>query len=121
LDAGSWITNPKTSTTKEEGKICCLTVLFGLHKFHEIENYFIFKQGTEKNWSQFTKNYFIVPVPFTPKKLSLSSEKYGMGIRKKIYPGFWIQGTKKHRIPDPQHWYIRSFDLAICFVYRTVL
>jgi hypothetical protein len=22
----------------------------------------------------------------------------------KIHPGFQIQGVKKHRIPDPQHW-----------------
>ncbi len=47
---------------------------------------------------------------FLPKKLSLSSRKYGLGIqdprsgiRKKPIPdpGSRIQGSKRHRIPDP--------------------
>jgi hypothetical protein len=45
-----------------------------------------------------------------PKKLSLSSQKYGFGIRdpgseirdpEKTYSGSRIQGSKRHRIPDP--------------------
>jgi hypothetical protein len=43
---------------------------------------------------------------FLPKKLSLSSQKYGFGIRdpgsRKTYPGSRIQGSKRHRIPDPR-------------------
>jgi hypothetical protein len=50
---------------------------------------------------------------FLPKKLSLSSEKYGFGIRdpEKTYSRSRIQGLKRYRItdPDPQHckkdWY----------------
>jgi hypothetical protein len=45
---------------------------------------------------------------FYPKKLSLSSKKYGFGIRdpEKTYSRSRIQGSKRHRIPDPdlQHW-----------------
>jgi hypothetical protein len=46
---------------------------------------------------------------FVPKKLPLSYQKYGFGIRdpEKPYPGYsgsWIQGHKGtgYRIPDPQ-------------------
>jgi hypothetical protein len=41
-----------------------------------------------------------------PKKLFLSSRKYDLGCPSQIlfcYP-FRIQGSKRHRIPDPQHW-----------------
>jgi hypothetical protein len=51
----------------------------------------LFLTVEEKNLGQFSKSYRTIP-----KKLSLSSQKYGFG----------IQGSKKHRIPDPepQHW-----------------
>jgi hypothetical protein len=43
------------------------------------------------------------------QKLSLSSQKYGFGIRDpgKTHSGSRVQGSKRHRIPDPdpQHWY----------------
>ncbi len=32
----------------------------------------------------------------------------GSGIRKKIYSGSQKQGSKRHRIPDPQHWFSRN-------------
>jgi hypothetical protein len=40
---------------------------------------------------------------FYPKKFSLSSQKYGLGIRdpeKTYFSGSWIKGSKKHRILD---------------------
>jgi hypothetical protein len=42
---------------------------------------------------------------FLPKKFSLCSQIYGFGIRdpEKTYSGSRIQGSKRHRIPDPQH------------------
>ncbi len=43
-------------------KICCQT-FFCTHKFHEIENYFIFLNAEEKNLGQFSKNY----ITFYPK------------------------------------------------------
>jgi hypothetical protein len=60
---------------------------------------------------------------FLPKKLSLSSQKYGLGSgiwdpgseirdREKTCSGSRIQGSKRHRIPDPdpQHWFQFSFN-----------
>jgi hypothetical protein len=51
-----------------------------------------------------------VPVQQHYKTLSLSSQKYGFGIRdpKKTYSGSRIQGSKRHGVkkapdPDPQH------------------
>ncbi len=51
---------------------------------------------------------------FLPNKLSPSPQKYGFGSRdsgseirepEKTYSGSRIQGSKRHRIPDPQHWW----------------
>ncbi len=45
--------------------------------------------------------------------VSLSSQKYGFGIRDPeiTYSGSRIQGSKRHRIPDPdpQHWFLYSW------------
>jgi hypothetical protein len=60
------IPDPETAT-KERGS----------HKFHKIKKNFL---NAEKNLGQFSKI-------FTPKNLSLSSEKYGVGIRDKTFPG----------------------------------
>jgi hypothetical protein len=52
----------------------------------------------------------------------------GSGIRKN--PGSRIQGSKRHRIPDPQHWLIvadpdshpdLTFDREIFIIFPTVL
>jgi hypothetical protein len=42
-------------------------------------------------------------IELLPKKLSKSSSKYGLGIRdpEKTHSGSRIQGSKRHRIPDP--------------------
>ncbi len=57
---------------------------------------------------------------FLPKKLSLSSQKYGFGIRdpENTYSGSRIQGSKRHRIPDPdpQHWLAEKFLLCVNWV-----
>ncbi len=51
----------------------------------------------------------ISTVLFSQKKFSLiSSQKYGFWLcdLEKTFIGSWIQGSKRHRIPDsdPQHW-----------------
>jgi hypothetical protein len=70
-----------------------------------IENYFIFDMLKKKIWANFQRILEL----FT-QKLSLSSQKYGFEIRdpgseirdpEKTYSGSRIQGSKKHRIPDP--------------------
>jgi hypothetical protein len=54
----------------------------------------------KKIWANFQR---IVEV-FT-QKFSICSQIYGFGIRdpEKTYSGSRIQGSKRHRIPDPQH------------------
>jgi hypothetical protein len=108
-DPGSRISDPNTAT-KERGKnISCHTFLCS-HKFDKIENYFSFEMLKKKMWANFQR----IIAHFLPKKLSLSSQKYGFGIwdpgpeirdPEKTYSGFRIQGLKRHRIldPDPQH------------------
>ncbi len=90
---------------------------FCSHKFHKVENYYIFWNAEEKNLGQFSKNYR----SFLPKILSLSSQKYGFGIRdlgfkiqdqEKTYFGSRIQGSKRHWIPDWQH--CCSLLLSLC-------
>ncbi len=76
------------------------------HKFHKIEDYFSFEVLKKKIWANFQR---IIEL-FTKKDLSVSSQKYGFGIRdprsgirdlEKTYSGSWIQGSKRQRIPDP--------------------
>jgi hypothetical protein len=64
---------------------------FYSHKYHKIKNYLIFEQVTKKRLSQLTKHYKF----FTPKKMSLSSQKYGFGIRDPR------SGHRKKPFPDP--------------------
>jgi hypothetical protein len=56
---------------------------------------FYFWKCEEKNVVQFSKNF----KTFYPK----NCQKYGFGIRdpEKTYSGSRIQGSKRHRIPDP--------------------
>jgi hypothetical protein len=55
-------------------------------------------------WASFQRNILL----FT-KNLSTSSQNDGFGIwdPEKSYSGsrIRVQGSKKHRIPDPEHWY----------------
>ncbi len=101
-------------------KICC-------HKFYKIANYFSFEVLKKKIWANFHriielytqkivtklskiwiwdpesgKNLFWIP---DPQHWSLSSKKYGVGIR---YPGSGLEpipdpgpGANRHWIPDP--------------------
>ncbi len=78
----------------------------------------------KKILGQFSKNYRT----FYPKKLLLSSQKYGFGIRypgteirdpEKTYSRSWIQGSKRHRILDsnPQHCFLKLFLFIFCGSY----
>ncbi len=92
-------------------------------------NYFIFEMLKKKNLGQFSKKY----KTFYPKKLSLSSQKYGFGIRDprsgirdpaKTYSGSPIPGSKRHRIPDPdpQHcknWIKCTDEKKLIFFIKT--
>jgi hypothetical protein len=81
LDPGSRIPDPKTSTKERGEEKKLLSYLFCSHKFHKIENYFIFEMLKKKIWPGFKR-----VIELFTKNLSVSSKKYGFGIR------------------DPQHW-----------------
>jgi hypothetical protein len=107
---GSRIPDPKTAPKKQRTKFVCHNFLCS-HKFHKIANYFSFEVLKKKMWANFQR---IIEL-FTQKIVTKLSKKYGFGIReprsgirKKTIPDprSRIQGSKRHRIPDPdpQHW-----------------
>jgi hypothetical protein len=84
---------------------CCASGIFipripnlGSKNSNKIKNLNLFYilTGEENNWGQLTKRFLEL---FTQKKLSLRPQKYDLRSR--------IQGSKSHRIPDPDlhHWY----------------
>ncbi len=99
-DLGSRIQKQQQKTGVK--KNFCQTIFCSL-KFHKIEYYFIFDMLKKKIWPIFQEL-----LKFLPKKLSPSAQKYGFGIRdprsgirdpeKNLSR---IQGSKRHRIPDP--------------------
>jgi hypothetical protein len=117
-DLGSRIPDPKTATKEKGEKKLDVKPFYVATKFYKIVNYFSFEVIKKKIWANFLR---IIEL-FT-KKLSKSSSKYGLGIRnprsgirKKPIPdpGSRIQGSKRHRIPDPdpQHWYLEMFRVS---------
>jgi hypothetical protein len=84
LDLGS-----KNSNLREGWKKIFLSNLFLSHKLHIIINYFIFEMLKISIWVNFER---IIEL-FT-QKLSLSSQKYGFGIREKPIPDPGSRGQK---------------------------
>jgi hypothetical protein len=84
-----------------------LSFLFWSHK-HEIVNYFTVEMPKKKIWAKFQR---IIEL-FTQKIVTKLS-KIWVGIRDpgKTYSRSRIQGSKRHRIPDPQHWCEPLFEL----------
>ncbi len=135
-DPGSRIPDPKI-VTKERGEKNLLSYFFCSHKIHKIEYYVIFEMLKKKIWANFQR---IVEV-FTQKIFNMLSNIWvwdpGSGIRdpgseirdpEKIYSGSRIQGSKRHRIPDPdpQHWLQNFFykfysdsllKVHLCLIY----
>ncbi len=87
-------------------KICCHNFLCS-HKFHKLHIILVLMCWRKKR-GQFSKNYRT----FYPKIVNKLSKLWiwdlGSEIRdpEKTYSGSRIQGSKRHRIPDPdpQHW-----------------
>ncbi len=126
LDLGSRI--QKQQQKRGVKKICCHT-FFCSHKFPKIENYFIFEMVKNKMWA----NYQRIIELFT-QKLSLSSQKYGFGIRdpeKKPIPDPGSRGQKgtgsririrntgftKSLDPGEQYLALKSSDLSSFFCF----
>ncbi len=94
-ESGSRIPDLKTATKERGEKTSCRT-FFCSHKFHKIEYCFIIKMLKKKIWASFHRIKEILT-----KQITLSSQKYGFGIRdqEKTYSGSRIQGSKRNRIP----------------------
>ncbi len=111
-DPGSWfspIPDPgsKNSNERQGWKKNLLSYLFcGAIHFTKL-NYFIFEMLKKKIWAVFQRIIELLPL------------EYGFGIRdpEKTYSGSRIQGSKRHRIPDPdpQHWRNRNYFLRFRF------
>jgi hypothetical protein len=72
----------------------CLSYLFCSHKKHKIENFINFELVVKKKiWANLQRI-----IELSTQKLSLSSKKYGFGIRdpEKTYPG-----SRGQKAPDP--------------------
>jgi hypothetical protein len=85
---GSWfypsrIPDPTMATEEEREKFFFLTFSFYSQKYHKILIYLLLNRQRKKFEPTHTELYFL------PKKLPLSSQKYGVGIRdpEKNYPG----------------------------------
>ncbi len=95
------------NSNKREGwkKICCHNFLCS-YKFHKIANYFSFEVLKKKIWANFQKNFL--------PQMGLGSGIWDPGSGK-TYSGSRIQGSKRHRIPDPdpQHWSKENISAAL--------
>ncbi len=99
LDPGS-----NNSTKRVGGKIFCPTS-FCSYKYNKIVNIVYFWTGKENFLSQNTKNLLSYQ-----KDMGLGSE---IKDPEKTYSGSRIQGKKRHRIPDPQHWFLGSWHVFL--------
>jgi hypothetical protein len=82
---------------------CNFHTIFCSHKFHKIKNYFIFEMLKKIILVNFQR---IIEL-FTQNIVNnLSKNGFGIGDPEKTFSGSRIQGSKRHRMPDPdpQHW-----------------
>jgi hypothetical protein len=104
IHSGYQIRNSGSQIQKQQKrgmeKICCFTFFFG-HKFHKIEIILhVFLKCRRKKFGPKI-------IELLPRKLSLSSQKMGLGsgIRdpgSQTHFGSQILGSKRHRILDPR-------------------
>ncbi len=97
---GSGIPDPKTATKERGEKKLVIIPFYVATNFTKLKISLVLK-CRRKNSGQFSKNYRT----FYPKNChcALKNMGLGSGIRKKTYSGSRIQGSKRHRIPDPDH------------------
>jgi hypothetical protein len=88
-DPRSRIPDPKTAT-KERGEKKLLSYLFCSHKFHKIENYFIFKMLKKKKFGPVSKNWFGIR---DPEKNLLRIPDPGPGVKKSTESRIRIRNT----------------------------
>jgi hypothetical protein len=93
----SLIPDPKIAT-KERGEKKFFSKPFFVATDFTKFKIILFLKCRRKTFGQVFKE-----LDFLPKNLSLSSQKYGVGIRnpEKNLSRIRVQGSKRHRIPDP--------------------
>ncbi len=109
---GSRISDPGSkNSNKREGwkKISCHNFLCS-QKFHKIAHYFSFDELKKKMWANFQRTIELLTQKIVNKLAKLWIWDPGSEIRdpgseirdpEKTYYGSRIQGSKRHRIPDP--------------------
>ncbi len=116
-DPGSRISDPGSkNSNKREGwkKICCHNFLCS-HKFHKTANYFSFEVVKKKICAYFQRIIELFTFLLFTKLSKIWIWDPRSGIRKKPIPdpGFQIQGSKRHQIPDPRS---RSATLVLTLI-----
>jgi hypothetical protein len=99
----SRIPDPKTATKERGEKSSCHTFLCS-QKFRKIENYFSFEVLLKKKiWAGFQRIIELFTQKIVTKLSKICVWDPGSEIRdpEKTYSGSRIQGSKRHRIPDP--------------------
>ncbi len=94
-----FIPDQKTAT-KERGEKNLLSYLTWSHKFHKIKNYFILELLNNKIWANFQRIIELIIPKIVTKLSKIWVWDPGSG---KILSRIPSQGSKRHRIPDPQH------------------
>ncbi len=87
-DPGSRIPDPKTSAKERGEKKFVFIPYFVATNFTKLKNYLVFEMLKKKIWPSFQRLIELFTQKFVTKL-----KKYGFGIR--------VQGSKRHRIPDP--------------------
>jgi hypothetical protein len=115
-DPGSWflpIPDPgsKNSNKTEGWKIIWCHTFLSSHKFHKSVHYFSFEVLKKKIWANFQRIIELFAQKIVTKLSKVWVWDLGSGIPdpEKTYSGSRIQGSKRHRIPDPdlQHWVLQ--------------
>ncbi len=103
-DLGARISEPGSkNNNKREGWKKLLSYLVCSHKFHKTENYFVFELLKKKIWANFQRIIELFMQKIVTKLSKIWFWYPGSEIRKKPIPdpGSRIQGSKRHRIPNP--------------------
>jgi len=97
-DPGSQIPDPKTATKERVGwnKKIFLIIFYVATNFTKLKIILVLKC-----WRKKFRQIFKELRNFLHKKMSLSFQKYGFGIRGQKGTVSRIPGSKRHRIPDP--------------------
>ncbi len=109
---GSRIMHPgfKNSNKRYGWKISCCHILFCCYEFHKIENYLIFYMLKKKILANFQriKEVFAQKIVTKLSKIRVWDPGPGINLSR-------IQGSQRHRIPDPDphHWKIYSLAYGL--------